>query len=148
LNVSLPVNPAAVGGLAVDGTASVNQTNLSLITPAIGNWPPGAALWLVWQMPDSTGKAQGLAIDNLAFWASTQAILTPPPLILQNFGTNFVLGWPTTPGQTYQLQFTEDLASGAWLPWGAPLLGSGEPLYLTNTFAGASQRFFRLRQGP
>ena len=31
-----------------------------------GHWPPGTALWLVWQMTDSTGKAQGLGIDNVA----------------------------------------------------------------------------------
>jgi hypothetical protein len=147
LNVSMPINPTAAGGVAVDGTAAVNQTNLSLGYTTIANWPPGSALWLVWQMTDSTGKGQGLAIDDFHFSASSQAVLTPPPFVFQSSGTNFVLGWPTLSGQTYQLQFTEDLANGRWLPWSAPLLGSGQPFYLTNAVASARQRFFRLRQG-
>src|SRR5205085_455861 len=65
LDVSFPANAAAVGGIAVDGTASVNKTNLSLINQQIADWPAGAALWLVWLMVDAAGKAQGLAIDNL-----------------------------------------------------------------------------------
>ena len=67
LNVSFPTVAADSGGVAVDGTSPLNQTNLSVLNQAITNWPPGAALWLVWQMTDSTGKAQGLGIDNLTF---------------------------------------------------------------------------------
>ncbi|MGA2862971.1 MAG: lamin tail domain-containing protein [Verrucomicrobiota bacterium] len=84
LNVSFPTLPAAVGGLAVDGTLAANQTNLSLLNQVIANWPPGAALWLVWEIADPAGKAQGLAIDNLSFSASageptnTAPVLAPP----------------------------------------------------------------------
>jgi hypothetical protein len=48
---------------------------LSVWNQAITNWPPGAALWLVWQMPDSTGKAQGLGIDNLSFSATNSVVV-------------------------------------------------------------------------
>ena len=60
LNVSIPAT-GPVGGGAVDGTSSFNQTNLSVLNQSITNWPPGTALWLVWQMTDSSGNAQGLA---------------------------------------------------------------------------------------
>ena len=80
LNVNFPTVPADVGGVPVDGTAPLNQTNLGVINLAITNWPPGAALWLVWEMADSTGKAQGLGIDNLSFSASSARPNTAPAL--------------------------------------------------------------------
>jgi hypothetical protein len=47
----------------------------------ITNWPPGAALWLVWDMIDSTGKAQGLAIDNLTFSANPENLTNTAPVM-------------------------------------------------------------------
>jgi hypothetical protein len=82
LNVNFPTVPADVGGVPVDGTSPANQTNLSVTTQVITNWPPGAALWLVWEMPDSGGKAQGLAIDNLSFSAAPSLPNTAPVLAL------------------------------------------------------------------
>jgi hypothetical protein len=82
LDVSFPAVPADVGGLAVDGTSALNQTNLGVVNLPITNWPPAAALWLVWEMTDSASKAQGLAIDNLSFSASSgnlPPVLTPVP---------------------------------------------------------------------
>jgi hypothetical protein len=65
----------------VDGTLAANQTNLSVVNQTITNWPPGAALWLLWVMADPSGKAQGLAIDSLSFSASTgQPSRTAPVL--------------------------------------------------------------------
>ncbi len=71
----------------MDGTPALNQTNLSVINQTITNWPPGAALWLVWQMTDSTGKAQGLGMDNLSFSANTAPPPVPVPLDIQFSGT-------------------------------------------------------------
>jgi hypothetical protein len=148
LNVSLPVNPAAVGGVAADGTASVNQTNLAIVNQATVNWPPGAALWLVWQMTDPAGKAQGLAIDNLVFSASGQAIAAPVAVGFESTSTNIVLSWTGAVGQIYQIEFTDDLATGKWTPLGAPLTGTGAVLSFTNDFTQASQRFYRLSIAP
>jgi len=80
LNVDFPTVATAVGGVAVDGTQALNQTNLVVANQWITNWPPGAALWLVWTMADSTGKSQGLGIDNLSFSASATAPNTAPVL--------------------------------------------------------------------
>ena len=144
LNVNLPAvaaNSPEAGGAAVDGTAPLNQTNLSVLDQAITNWPPGAALWLVWQMTDSTGKAQGLAIDNLSFSASYPLAV---PLSVQTSGTNLFLNWPAVPGQIYQLEYKINLTDPAWTPLGNPATGTNGSLTLTNNFGG-TQRFFRLQ---
>jgi hypothetical protein len=142
LNVSLPTVAADTGGVAVDGTASINQTNLSVLNQTITNWPPGAALWLVWQMTDSTGKAQGLGIDNLNFSAS---VPLPVPVSIQVSGTNLFLNWPGVAGVTYQLEYKDDLTAPTWTPMGSAVTGSGGSLTLTNNLGTSSQRFFRLR---
>jgi hypothetical protein len=142
LNVSLPTVTADSGGVAVDGTSPLNQTNLSVLDQTITNWPPGAALWLVWQMTDSTGKAQGLGIDNLSFSAS---VPLPVPINIQTSGTNLFLNWPTVTGQSYQLEYKNNLTDPAWTSLGSPVTGTGGTLTLTNNFGDSPQRFFRLR---
>jgi hypothetical protein len=142
LNVSFPTVAADSGGTPVNGTLAVNQTNLSVLNQTITNWPPGAALWLVWQMTDSTGKAQGLGIDNLSFSAS---VPLPVPLGVQIAGSSFFLNWAGAPGQTYQLEYMDDLAAPAWTPLGSPVTGTGGTLTLTNNFNASPARFFRLR---
>ena len=141
--MNFPTVSTDTGGVAVDGTSPVNQTNLSVLNQAITNWPPGAALWLVWQMTDSTGKAQGLGIDNLSFSAS---IPLPVPVNIQVSGTNLFLNWSGAAGQTYQLEYKNNLTDPAWTPLGSPVTGTGGTLTITNNFDFASPlRFFRLR---
>jgi hypothetical protein len=114
-------------------------TNQSIL-----DWPPGEALWLVWEMADSTGKAQGLAIDNLSFSATAQATLSAVSMSAQESGTNVVLTWPGLVGQMYQVQYKTNLTDAAWLPLNSPTQGTGTSLSLTNNLGGAPQRFFRL----
>jgi hypothetical protein len=144
LNVSIPTVAADSGGVAVDGTSPLNQTNLSVLNQTITNWPPGAALWLVWQMTDDTGKAQGLGIDNLSFSASALPPL-PLPLDIQVSGTNVFLSWPATGGLSYQLEYKDDLTQSTWTPSGAPVTGTNGTLTITNDFGNSPQRFFRLQ---
>jgi hypothetical protein len=142
LNVNIPTVPADVNGVAVDGTSPLNQTNLSVLNQAITNWPPGAALWLAWRMTDSTGKAQGLAIDNLSFSAS---VPVPVPVNLQIGGTNLIFNWTGIAGQIYQLEYKTNLTDPGWIPLGSSITGNGGTLTTTNNFGAASQRFFHLR---
>jgi hypothetical protein len=113
LNVIFPTDGGATGGVAVDGTAAANQALLTATNQAITNWSNGAALWLVWQMTDPTGKAQGLAIDNLSFSAiSSSPVIsnTPPTLTVQTSPQNpFVISWPGS-GSGFQLFTTTNLA--------------------------------------
>jgi hypothetical protein len=142
LNVSFPTVGTDSGGVAVDGTSPLNQTNLSVLDQTITNWPPGTALWLVWEMTDSTGRAQGLGIDNLSFSAN---IPLPVPVSIQISGTNIFLNWSAVPGQTYQLEYKDDLTAPTWTPMGDPVTGTGGTLIITNNFDDSPQRFFHLR---
>ena len=148
LNVNFPTVPADTGGVAVDGTAAINQTNLSVINQAITNWPPGAALWLVWEMADSTGKSQGLGIDNLSFAASSQPLTAPVSLNIQRPAESVVFSWPTLVGQKYQVEFKDDLNQSNWIPVGNTLTGNGGVLQFTNVPDESPQRFFHLRVQP
>jgi len=113
-----------------------------VLNQAITNWAPGAALWLVWQMTDSTGKAQGLGIDHLSFSASVPQSV---PLNLQTSGNNLLMNWPAVAGQSYQLEYKDELTAPAWTALGSPVTGTGGALTLTNSFGTSPQRFFRLR---
>jgi lamin tail-like protein/carbohydrate binding protein with CBM4/9 domain len=144
LNVNFKTIKADKGGVPVDGTAVVNQTNLSVLNQVITNWPPGSALWLVWQMTDNTGKAQGLAIDNLNFSATTQPVTMLPAISIQVSGGNLMLNWPSTVGLNYQIQYKDDLTAPTWTPLGSPLAGTGAFISVTNNFTSSAQRFYRI----
>jgi hypothetical protein len=107
------------------------------------------ALWLMWQMTDSTGKAQGLAIDNLVFSASTlpAGFVAPSVASAIQSGTNFNLTCPTFTGLSYQLEYSSNLAGANWLPVGAPVAGTGNPATFNLTVTN-SQLFFRVQILP
>ncbi|MGO8698670.1 MAG: CotH kinase family protein [Limisphaerales bacterium] len=128
LDVSFPTASEDKIPVPVDGTASASQVSLSVTGQAITNWPPGAALWLVWSMADTSSKGQGLAIDNLAFSASASG---QPGLAIQQTGTNLILFWPSG-----QLQSSSNV-SGPFLP----VTNVASPF--TSTPTGACQ-FYRV----
>jgi hypothetical protein len=148
LNVNLPISSSAVGGVAVDGTVGVSQTNLSVVNMPIADWTPGSALWLVWQMGDATGKAQGLAIDNLTFSANGQSGPAPVPVTFSTGPNNLILSWIGVAGQSYQVEYKDDLSVSTWIPLGGSISGTGSPISLTNNLSQSSQRFYRLQVLP
>jgi hypothetical protein len=148
LDVSFPTVTADVGGAAVDGTSPANQNNIAVINQAITNWSPGAALWLVWEMADAAGKAQGLAIDNLSFSATAQPAVSSVSMTAQAAGGSVVLSWPGLSGQMYQVQYKTNLFDPVWLPLNSPVNGAGAGLSLTNNLGSAPQRFYRLTVLP
>jgi hypothetical protein len=145
-NVSFATVAGDVGGAAVDGTAPADQINLAVTNQPIARWPPGAALWLVWEMANSTGKAQGLAIDNLSFAAS--ALGTPtntPSLSIQgSSATLFVIAWPA-PSPGFQLYSATNLAPPvAWTLVTTAIAESNGTYCLFVSPTNASAQFFRL----
>jgi len=140
LNVTLPTAPDP-GGAPVNGTLAGNQTSLSVANQLIAPWPPGAALWLVWEMADPTGKAQGLGIDNFNFSAST---VPPPELSAALSGLNLILSSSSLAGVGYQWQYSTNLATATWTPLGSRVAGTGGVLTLTNNPSAAAQEFYRL----
>jgi len=99
-------------------------------------------------MADSAGKAQGLAIDNLSFSATAQPTLIPVPLTVWSSANNLLMSWPAPAGQSYQVQFKDDLSAGTWTPLGARLPGTGASITLTNDLTLSAQRFYRLEILP
>lgn len=150
LNVSFPTLSTNVGGDAVDGTAAANQTPLGVSFQAITNWPPGAALWLVWEMASPTGKSQGLAIDNLTFSAVNSSSFTnQPALSIQGAGgagssrNTFVISWPEV-GVSYRLLSTTNLTlPGTWGQASGTATESNGVFYLNMPLTNTAQ-FFRL----
>ncbi len=145
-NISFPTVSGDVGGAAVDGTAPANQVYLAVTNQAIANWPPGAAFWLVWEMADSTGKAQGLAIDNLSFAATALGTATNTVTLgIQSSAADpLVLSWPA-PATGYQLYCTTNLAPPvAWSLVTNPVAGSNGSFFLAIPPTNAAAQFFRL----
>jgi hypothetical protein len=69
----------------------------------------------------------------------------PPSLGVATVGANlFALTWPSFPGNSYQVEFTDDLATGIWSPLNGSLPGTGDWLSVTNVPATPAQRFYRL----
>lgn len=146
LNVAIPTLSSAVGGVAVNGNLPANQQKVGVVNQPIVAWEPGTALWLSWQMPDPAGKAQGLAIDNLNFYASVQPVPPGPALTLQTQpGSGFILSWPTLLARTYQMQFTTNLTTPTWLPVGSPQIGTGQSLSFTNNSTVLPEGYYRLQ---
>jgi hypothetical protein len=116
---SLDVNFLTGSFAAEDGTQPANQVNLSVSNQPISPWPPGAVLWLVWQMTNSAGASQGLAIDNFAF--SANSTLAPPAITVQpqsqsvNSGNNpsFTVSATSAFPMTYQWQMDGSNIPGA-----------------------------------
>jgi hypothetical protein len=110
------------------------------------SWPPGAALWLVWEMADATGKAQGLAIDNLSFAATALGTPTNTPVLsIQGSSANpYVIAWPA-PSPGYQLYSATNLAPPVvWSLVPTPPIQSNGTFYLTISPTNAAAQFFRL----
>jgi hypothetical protein len=131
--------------MATNGTLPVNQTNLSVVNQTIASWPSGAMLWLVWQMTDATGKAQGLALDDLSFSAS---VALPLSVSIPAGGTNIQIAFPSALGQAYQLEYSTDLANPTWSSLGAAVAGTGETITLTRKLGASQQGFFRVQVVP
>ena len=149
LNVSFPTVAADVGGVAVDGTAPLNQAFLGVTNQVIAPWEPGAALWLVWEMASSAGKSQGLAIDNLSFSASVwPSGVSAQSLGVQARGTNLLLSCPGTAGLSYQFEYATNLNTPSWIPLGTPIPGTGSPIVVSNSLGIPSQCFYRLSVLP
>jgi hypothetical protein len=74
-------------------------------------------------------------------------VALPPGLGQAGFssGEQFTFGWPTTPGQGYQVEYTEDLSANSWVPVGDPLTGTGEPIAFYSDLNTSAQGYFRVR---
>ena len=138
LGVSFPTGASASGAAGPVMTAALSVSN-----QAISNCPPGAALWLVWEMASAASGSQGLGIDNLTFSASG---FTPPTLSITRINSSVILAWPVSaPGYALQYNSTGLSQTSAWLPAGLPVIVSNQFNTVTVPITNHLQ-FYRLKQ--
>ena len=97
-------------------------------------------------MASSSGKSQGLAIDNLSFAATALGTPTNTPVMsIQGSSANaLVLSWPA-PSPGYQLYSATNLAPPVvWSLVTNPAAQSNGMFYLTIPAANVSAQFFQL----
>jgi hypothetical protein len=111
LDVTFPTNSADAGGTSVDGTLPINQVTNAVFNQSITHWPPGAALWLIWEYADDTSGAQGIGIDNLSFSASAATTIITPVL-----GNVTFIGSGNDTGLTFSFSDTPD-AGASFTVW-------------------------------
>jgi regulation of enolase protein 1 (concanavalin A-like superfamily) len=122
--------------------ATMNPTN------GLFSWAP-----LPRQAP-STNLIPLLASDDgIPPLGTRQAFLVtvalPPKLGVASVnGNQLAFAWPTFPGQTYQIEYKDNLNDLVWIPLSVPLPGNGALLALTNYVGGSPHRFFRLKVPP
>jgi hypothetical protein len=94
-------------------------------------------------------SAAGAGFNGATDTSTTLTIVAPPQIAGISFsGAELVFSYPTVSGKSYQLQYTTNLSSGAWLPAGSPVLGTGAPVWATNGIGSSMQMFFRLSITP
>ncbi len=91
--------------------------------------------------------------DGLPSLSDTRvfSVYTVPQPALENVsmtGNQLVFRWQTVPGQSYQLEYKESLASPQWLPSGSPIPGDGNMLSITNSVGDGPCYFYRLNLVP
>jgi hypothetical protein len=71
-----------------------------------------------------------------------------PRLDLSLTSNQLVFTWPTLLGQSYEVEYCDDLGAGLWATSGDAIAGTGGLLTLTNQLALTDQRFYRLKLLP
>jgi hypothetical protein len=136
LNVSFPTGSSTSGANGPILTSALGVTN-----QVISNCPPGAALWLTWQMSNSGSGGQGIGIDNLSFSAIGPQTQLPTLSIAQS-NASVIISWPPAiTGYTLQFNATDISRSNAWQTVGITNSSNAVIVPITNSY-----EFFRLRQ--
>jgi hypothetical protein len=148
------VNKSRTYGLPNSLTVSYNGfvhsegTNIltgapSLSSSATNNSPPGTYLITVGQGTLSAANY------TFVFNGGTLIVVGLPQLSgVALKGNQFVFNIPTITGQTYQIEYKDNLTAATWSLLGGPIVGTGNSLIITNSLSASPQRFFRLEISP
>ncbi|HWN96371.1 MAG TPA: hypothetical protein VNT99_15175, partial [Methylomirabilota bacterium] len=137
VNFALSVSGEAIGLFAADGT-QIDAVTFGLQSEDVsqGRYPDGSASIVFMPGTASPRAANYLSVDD-----------TPPSFgrwVLS--GSALELTWNTRTGESYAVDYKEDLNAPAWIPlW--TNIASGTSLSFTNSTTNGSQRFFRIRVG-
>jgi hypothetical protein len=134
------------------GQAAWTGQTIGFITTTVA-LPPAAAGQTVrfqWQFGTDMGNfygGTGWYIDTVSIIDGYYSCCVPIPAVAtlvnpQSSGGNFNFSFQTTPGQSYTIQYTDDLAIPSWITLDS-IVGDGS-LYSVTDSPGAAQRFYRV----
>jgi hypothetical protein len=100
-------------GSSASGTSGPLMTSyLAVTNQPIDSCPPGAVLWLTWQMGSDASSSQGLGIDNLTFSANG----VPASLMVGESNGLLQISWPSwLPGYVLQHNDTDLSQFSQWI---------------------------------
>lgn len=141
------------GNAALAGTLSVNFNN--------GYFPVASNSFVLVSYGSETGTFDDLSLPHLSpplgwqpdYGAMAFALnIIAPPLQLSSAiaqdGTNFTLAWNGLAGQTYQVQYTTNLAPSNWIDLGDPINGTNGTFTVSDFVNSNPQKFYRLMLLP
>ena len=119
-------DPSANTFTAITGSPFANTITTNLTTP--GNNAVGDGDWVLLL------QASACVAPQIKTWTFN--------------GGNFVVGFCTVTGRIYELQRTDALSPGSWLPVATNIPGTGGIVQVTDTNAQShAQRFYRVKTG-
>jgi hypothetical protein len=136
--------PAQVLTYSLDGTPPSGAT-VSAST-GVFSWTPNAT-----QAPSTNTLSVRVTDAGTPALSAVQAFVVtvtapvPPAIHLTDNGDGSVtLEWETVIGETYQMEFSDNLGTASWPALGGPVTGTGQSRSIINSPSG-QQRFYRLR---
>ena len=154
------------GGQTVSFTATATdaESTTQTLTFSLSNAPAGATInatsgaftWLTTPGgPPSTNLITVRVTDNgtppLSDAKTVALVVAAPPrftAVSRPSTGQIQISFPTLPGQTYQVQFKDQLTDPAWTPLGAPVAGNGTTVTQFDDPSSHPQRFYQLHARP
>jgi hypothetical protein len=151
------LSTVALGGnqLVFSWPTITNQTYIIEATTNLSNpvWTPVGGAVTGTGIPVSVTNTIGASpqeffrLSITANW--TIAMVVQPKLsTVALSGNRLAFTWPTIANETYTIEDTTNLNSPVWTPVGGAVMGTGNPVSVTNTPGAFPQLYFRLSINP
>ena len=141
----------ATGATVTFATSAIDLVSGSVATtsvPASGSVFPIGTTTVTTTATDAAGNRASKTFNVTVTVPAIGAQESRAPSVAFANGNIQVTVGQSVPGRTYQLQRTGDLRIGAWQNVGAPVVGTGSSLVLSDPYvAGVEQQFYRLSLG-
>jgi hypothetical protein len=136
-----PVLTASYSGFVGGDTQSVLTGSPDLNTAATQTSAAGS-------YPITAGAGSLSALNyTFSFVDGTLTVFAVPQLSTVGVSAGrFVFKFPTVADQQYQVEYSDTLVAGSWLPLDEPIIGTGNWMNVTNTIT-VPHRYFRLKCG-
>jgi hypothetical protein len=118
---------------------AIVQAGTGIFQWPTAGWPAPSTNWITIRVADNGVPVLG------DFEVVPLVVLAPPGFnSLQRVANQLLLGWPTLPGRTYRVEYSDTLAPGSWHAVGPDVIAGGNSLSLTVSLLTPQQRFYRV----